>query len=279
MNALESDTVRQTLAHPDVHRHWIDQYYATESPLYEAMFDRIMARLSPRPQAVFLDAGCGDGTHTIRLARRGYSVVAADFAEYVLGEARKKVTASGLDHRVQFEHASLLHLPFADDSFEYVLCWGVLMHVPEVETAISELARVVKPNGVVIVNENNMWSIESVLVRIVRRLLGRSLVRRLQGKDPAQLHITAAGAEFWRQTDAGPLICREARIPWLVSQFEAKGLVVEARMPGALIEREGEMPTGRLKDWVQRLNVAWFKRVRLPQPASENILLLRKVVR
>ncbi|HEY2590340.1 MAG TPA: hypothetical protein VGI35_02010, partial [Steroidobacteraceae bacterium] len=67
MDALESNTVRQTLAQPDVHRHWIDQYYARESPLFEAMFDRILARLAPRPQAIFLDVGCGDGTHTIRL--------------------------------------------------------------------------------------------------------------------------------------------------------------------------------------------------------------------
>jgi 2-polyprenyl-3-methyl-5-hydroxy-6-metoxy-1,4-benzoquinol methylase len=279
MNAQESDTVRQTLAQPEVHRHWIDQYYGAESPLYEAMFDRIIARLAPRPQATFLDAGCGDGIHSIRLARRGYSVVGVDFAGYVLDEARKRATKSGLDRRVRFEHGSLLNLPFADDSFEYVLCWGVLMHIPEVETAISELARVVKPNGIVIVNENNMWSMESVLVRIARRFLGRSLVRRLQGKEPARLRITAAGAEFWRQTDAGPLICREARIPWLISRFETEGLVVRARMPGEFIEREAELPSGRLKNWVRRLNVAWFKRVRLARPASVNLLLLEKVIR
>lgn len=279
MNAPETETVRQTLAQPDVHRHWIDQYYGTENPLYDMAFDRILTRLAPKPGATFLDVGCGDGAHTIRLARRGCSVVAVDFSEYVLGEARKKVTASGLDQRVRFEHGSLLQLPFPDASFEYVLCWGVLMHIPEVERAISELERVVRPNGVVIISENNMWSVESLLVRIVRRVLGGSLVRRLQGKDPARLSITAAGAEFWRQTDVGPLICREARIPWLIARFEEKGLVVRARMPGEFIEREAEIPAGRLKAWVRGFNVAWFKHVRLARPASANILLFEKVVR
>jgi SAM-dependent methyltransferase len=276
MNALESETVRQTLGEPDVHRQWIDLYYQAESPLYEAAFERILGQLAPAPRATFLDAGCGDATHAIRLARRGYSVVGVDFSEYVLGEARKKVAACGLGDRVRLERGSLLNLPFANESFEYVLCWGVLMHIPEVEAAISELARVVKPKGFLIISENNMWSIESLLVRIARRLLGRSLVRRLQGKEPARLRVTAAGAEYWRQTAAGPLICREAHIPWLIAQLAGRGFALRARIAGELIEREAEVPIAQLRPWIRRLNLAWFNHVRLPRPASVNTLLFEK---
>ncbi|MGH8221321.1 MAG: class I SAM-dependent methyltransferase [Steroidobacteraceae bacterium] len=277
MNALESDTVRQTLGKPAVHRQWIDHYYHAESPLYEAAFNRIIALLAPHRTATFLDAGCGDATQTIRLARRGYRVVALDFSQYVLGEARKKVAGCGLDDRVRIEHGSLLRLPFADGAFEYVLCWGVLMHIPELETAIAELARVVRPNGFVIVSENNMWSVEALLVRIARRLCGRSLVGRLRGKEPARLRVTPAGAEYWRQTDAGPLICREARVPWLIAKFASHGLALRARMPGAFIERDAELPTRQLRHWTRRLNLAWFNHVRLPGPASANILLLQRI--
>lgn len=279
MRASESATVQHTLSRPDVHRRWISEYYGAEDPLYEALFDHIVDRLAPPERTTFLDAGCGDGTHAARLARRGYHVVALDFSEYVLGEARQKIGAEGLARMIRFEHGSLLQLPFANDAFEQVLCWGVLMHIPDVETAISELARVVKPNGCLIVSEGNMWSIESMIVRVARRLLGGSVVKWLQGKSPAELRITAAGAEYWRQTDAGPLICREARIPWLIAKFASHGFVLRERVSGAFIERSTWIQTGWLRRWMQKFNLAWFRHMRLPRPATANLLLLQKVRR
>ena len=86
--------------------------------------------------------------------------MALDFSPYVLSRASDNIASHNLGHMVRFEQGSLLKLPFTDGAFELVLCWGVLMHIPEVETAISELARVVKPNGFLIISEGNMWSIE-----------------------------------------------------------------------------------------------------------------------
>jgi len=277
MDSSESDIVRRTLERPDVHRKWIGDFYTDDSSrFYEAAFDRIATLLASREKSTFLDAGCGDGAHTVRLASRGYPVVALDFSPYILSEARENVTANHLMHMVTFEHGSLLSLPFADGAFEFVLCWGVLIHIPEVETAISELARVVKPNGFLIISENNMWSIESTLVRIVRRMLGRTLLKRLSGKEAADLRISAAGAEYWRQTEAGPLICRETRISWLTARLASHGFIVRKRMPGEFIERHAAVPTKLLKRWIHKFNLAWFSYLRLPQPAVGNLLLFQK---
>ncbi len=278
MAASESEIVRRTLERPDVHSRWIGDFYNDGSGrFYDAAFDRIAALLSPYGISACLDAGCGDGAQTVRLAQRGFQVVALDFSEYVLGRARENVAAHGLERTVRFEHGSLLGLPFPDGAFRFVLCWSVLMHIPEVEKAIAELARVVAESGFLIVSEDNMWSLESMLARLARRILGRSIVRRLRGKDPATLHMSAAGAEYWRQTDAGALLCREVRISWLVAQFARHGLVLRRRMAGQFLERHASMRHPWVKRLLQRFNALWFKYVRLPYPAMDNLLILQRI--
>jgi len=273
----QSQTVQQTLARPGVHQRWINDYYSDESPFYDAAFDRITDLLADREKSTFLDAGCGDGSHSLRLARRGYPVVAVDLSDYILEEARRNVAANNLGHLVTVERGSLLDLPAADGAFDFVLCWGVLMHIPKVEEAVAELARVTKPGGFLVISEDNMWSIESTLVRVARRLLSGGLVRRLQGKKPAELSVNARGAEYWRQTESGMLLCREARIPWLVQNLKGHGFAMRRRMAGAFIERETSVPTKFLRGWLRAFNLAWFKYIRLPQPAMGNLLIFQKV--
>jgi 2-polyprenyl-3-methyl-5-hydroxy-6-metoxy-1,4-benzoquinol methylase len=275
-DSSESKVVRDTLRQPDVHDRWIGYYTDELQSFYDAIFDRIAALLASREKATFLDVGCGDGAQSIRLAKRGYPVLALDFSEYALGRARERVARNELEHLIRCEQGSAVNLPFADASFDFVLCCSVLMHIPEVERAISELARVVKPKGYLVVTENNMWSVESVLVRLARRVLGRSVVTRLRGgKAPAELQICPAGAEYWRQTDAGPIMCREARIPWLIARFASHGLVLEHRTATEFAELH-TVPTRALKRLLLKFNFAWFRYVHLPQPAMDNLLLFEK---
>lgn len=277
MTTRESQEVRTTLQRPEVHQRWFREFHTVDSrQFYEAAFDHIAAVLAARSKSTFLDAGCGDGAHSIRLARRGYPVVALDMSEYVLREARENVAANELDHMIRFESGSLLALPFGEGAYEFVLCWGVLMHIPEVETAIAELARVMSQNGVLIISEDNMWSVESTLVRSVSRAIPHSLLRRLRHKAPARLRVTAAGAEYWRQTESGPLICRESRISWLIERLAQHGFILRERIAGELFERHAAVPTKFLRRCVHRLNLAWFKYVRLPQPAMGNLLIFEK---
>ena len=274
MRKSASDIVQSTLQRGDVHEQWIREFYTDESrSLYEMAFDDIAGVLALHEKSPVLDAGCGDGAHTIRLARRGYPVVALDFSEYVLDRARGNVLASGLAQMVKFEHGSLLNLPLTDRSFDFVLCWGVLMHIPEVDKAIAELARVVKPNGFLIISENNMWSLESVVERIIRRALAAAGIRGRKGKPLATLKIGVAGAEYWRQTDAGPLMCREMRISWLIGKLAACGFTLKERKALEFSERHVALPGKLLKRWVHKFNLAWFKYVRLPQPAADNLLI------
>ena len=100
---------------------------------------------SLRPGARFLDAGCGTGATGAWMADRG-RVVAVDVEAEALGLYRER-HCDALGMAV----ADLARLPFADGSFDAALCVTVLYHgaVSSPSAAVGELARVVRPGGVV----------------------------------------------------------------------------------------------------------------------------------
>jgi SAM-dependent methyltransferase len=261
--------VRGSLGEPAVHDRWESQYRTSANErFYELVFDEL-ARLAPRPRSIttFLDAGCGIGAHSLRLARRGFSVEAVDFSEVVVERARANVSREGLDKSISVRQADLLELPFQAEVFDHALCWGVLMHIPDVSLALGQLARVTKPGGMIVINEINGQSPEARLKRAV--------FQRMRTRD-IQVRRTAAGVEHWETTPSGPLMWRHARIDWLVDEGSRCGLRLERRMPGQFSELYTNMPARWLADTVQAVNRVWFERVRRPGPAVANILVFRK---
>ena len=109
------------------------------------------ARLSLSSGARILDAGCGTGLLTLALLRvldRPVRIAAVDLSGSSLLKARRAVSEakSPRKHRVDFTHANVLELPFADETFEFVVTSGVLEYVP-LREGFSELARVLAPGG------------------------------------------------------------------------------------------------------------------------------------
>lgn len=94
---------------------------------------------------ICLDAGCGGGRNSIAMARLGAKeVVGIDISEEGLENARQR--AQGMTN-VRFEQASVLSIPFPDESFDMVWCAGVLMITADEERALDELARVTAKGG------------------------------------------------------------------------------------------------------------------------------------
>ena len=97
-----------------------------------------------------LDVGCGSGVVTRELARRvGPSgrAVGVDPSPAFLAIAHELAEAEGLGGRVEFHEGSALALPFADGAFDIAITVTALSHTPGAESAIPELARVVRPAG------------------------------------------------------------------------------------------------------------------------------------
>lgn len=85
-----------------------------------------------------LDVGCGRKPYRQLLGNHARRWIGVDF----------RATASGASHADVF--GSGLHLPFAGAAFDVVLCTEVLEHVSEPDALIAEIARVLRPGGVLI---------------------------------------------------------------------------------------------------------------------------------
>jgi len=96
-----------------------------------------------------LDVCCGSGASAIPAAEivgPSGSVVGVDLAENLLALARSKAKARGLNN-IEFRSGDMTQLPFAEDSFNVVVCVFGIFFVPDMEAAVRELKRVTRVGG------------------------------------------------------------------------------------------------------------------------------------
>lgn len=268
MTNPSSMMVENLLARPKMHLQWEHDYRTRDNEsFYEQAFDYLVDVLKPPTGATILDAGCGSCAHSVRLARRGFKVHAVDFSESALGMALENIKAKGLEDRITLGRENLLAFSFPDASFDYILCWGVLMHVPQVERAVAELARLIKPGGALVISEANKSSLEASGARNLKRFLGKA---------KADIKETPAGVEYWVNSGADALVTREANISWLITRFEEHGLTLTKRVAGQFSESYTRISAEPFKSLIHGFNKFWFRRVKWPAPAFGNIIFLRK---
>jgi methionine biosynthesis protein MetW len=126
---------------------------------------RLRELLRLRPHGSLLDVGCYDGQLLTRVLERRESelVVGIDVAETALHAAARRGIAAA---RAQLERT----LPFKDASFATVLAGEVIEHVFDTQQVMDELARVLRPNGWLVLTTPNLVALSGR----AQLLLGRS---------------------------------------------------------------------------------------------------------
>jgi demethylmenaquinone methyltransferase / 2-methoxy-6-polyprenyl-1,4-benzoquinol methylase len=104
-----------------------------------------LARVGPGSRA--LDVATGTGDLAVALRSAGAEVVGCDFSEGMLDRARRKEPSA------RFEWADALKLPYEDDSFDAATVGFGARNFSDLARGLSEMARVVKPGGRVVVLE------------------------------------------------------------------------------------------------------------------------------
>lgn len=108
-----------------------------------------LARLDVRPGDLVLDAGCGEGRHCFGCLERGARVVGLDLDIDSLRPPvrRLRERAGELGRLGGMVQGNTFALPFADETFDRVICSEVMEHVHDYVGAARELARVTRPGG------------------------------------------------------------------------------------------------------------------------------------
>lgn len=176
------------------------------------------AILGDRTDARVLDLGGGMGRIAVPLAAT-YDVVLCDLSDSMLELAREAaLKAAGADEsmrlRTQQVDASK-PLPYADASFDLIVCLDLLVHLPDPQAAVMEAARVLKPGGAIIIDNSNsipLWALfyPSYVGRNPARWLGTFRAGGVLPQWAKIVHHHTRG-EFFRMLAAAGLVTREER--------------------------------------------------------------------
>ena len=117
-----------------------------------------------------LDLGCGGGFMAEPLARRGAHVTGIDPSAASLEAARKHAESQGLD--ITYKQGVGEAIPLDLNSMDRVVCVDVLEHVQDVDKVLSEIRRVLRPNGLFLFDTvNRNWLSRLLAVTMVEDVL------------------------------------------------------------------------------------------------------------
>lgn len=151
----------------DCSRYWKNIYqeaslnaliYRQRQSLVLAMADEIGLLEGAR----VLEVGCGAGLTAVALAQRGYAVDAIDSVEAMIHLTRQAALDAGMGRRVKTSLCSVLEMSFPAQHFELVVAMGVLPWLECAKDALSEMDRVVKHGGHIIVTADNHWCLNQM---------------------------------------------------------------------------------------------------------------------
>ena len=164
-----------------------------------------------------LECACGTGMITKGIAARCKEVVATDFSEGMLKQARKNCVHL---KNVKIEKADIMHLRYEDEAFDRIVAGNVIHLLDEPYKALGELLRVCKKGGYVIIPtyiNNKTENKPKFIVRFLKRL-GADFKKEFNYDSYKQFFAKAGFEEVQYKLVKGKLPCAIAVIRKTISK-------------------------------------------------------------
>jgi SAM-dependent methyltransferase len=227
-----------------------DRYFAGH-PLFRRDAIEVDARFTEPGRLI--DLGSGVGRHSIRFAKRGFSVVAAELSQSMLEVVGRKAESAGLN--VDRVRVNLCRLDcFPDGSFDYALSMfstlGMIRTSRARRQALAEASRILRPGGRLALHAHNIFL--NLRDRQGRKWLVRELGKALLRQDSSgdrrmtyrgvhgmEVHlyrwgelkreIAAAGLKIEETIPLDEVFARPIPRPWFAHSIRAGGWLVFCR--------------------------------------------------
>lgn len=160
--------------------------------------DVVVSGLRERGARSVLEVGCGWGELAERVEREtGADVVAIDLSPRMVELACER----GVDARV----GDVQELPFADSMFDAVVAAWMLYHVPDLDGALAEIARVLRPGGALVAVTNGREDLAELWELVGRDLSFRALTFRAEnGEEHLRRHFPSVEGQTWARSVTFP---------------------------------------------------------------------------
>lgn len=159
----------------------------------------LVGQLGEVANMALLDVGCGDGALAVRLTQQGARVTGIDPDLQMLAGAETRAAAAAV--RLQLVAGGAEQLPFPDNTFDRIVAVTVLCLLPSAEHAVTEMARVLKPEGQLVVGELGRWNLWAATRR----------VRGWLGSPTWRIATFFTSADLRRMLETSGLVVSEAR--------------------------------------------------------------------
>ncbi len=166
------------------------EYYDITKP-HENMYN-VMRLFEKENVKNILDLGCGAGRNLLLLAKGNFNVYGIDISKQGIAAAKKALKQNNVDACLKVGNVFDI-LPYKDNSFDAIVCVQVLQHAfeKEIKNAISEIKRILKPNGLLFITLCGKYSNKKMrycIVKTAKKVAARTYIPVI-GKETGVPHF------------------------------------------------------------------------------------------
>jgi ubiquinone/menaquinone biosynthesis C-methylase UbiE len=123
-------------------------------------FDEIVRMADLNPDDIVLDIGCGSGQQALLLGRKCKRVVGIDLSDGGIKKAKNMARISGLSERVSYLQGNVLEADFPNGSFNKIVSFCVLEHIPEWQEVLKKAHQWLAPGGSLVISVDSLAPIK-----------------------------------------------------------------------------------------------------------------------